>query len=282
MRVLFAIGAGERAGAAHVVWLHDSPATSVRSTAVQLMMALAPHDAFVAPSAWMARTFRRRLGVRSHVIPHGVDVGTPRPVDVRRLLGWPDDGVVAHFGRLQRWKGAEDFLRAAAHVAPHRPEARFVLVGGALFGLEVEYAKQLPALASQLGIADRVRFLGHRTDALSVMAGCDVVVHCSRRPEPFGMVVLEAMALGRAVVAAGEGAPPEMVRPGDTGLLAPPRRPIDLAATLDEVIADPALRARLGTAAAAEVAEQWTADRMAERFAALYRGLRPAWLEEAS
>lgn len=155
-------------------------------------------------------------------------------------------------------------------MANRRPEVRFVVVGGSLYGLEPEYAERLPRLAEAHGLGGRIRFLGHRHDALAVMGACDVVVHCSIRPEPFGMVVLEAMALGRAVVASSAGAPSEIVDDGRTGLLVPPGRPVALADATEGLVGDPARRAELGAAAFEMTRREWSATRMAERFAALY------------
>jgi glycosyltransferase involved in cell wall biosynthesis len=105
------------------------------------------------------------------------------------------------------------------------------------------------------------------------MAGCDIVVHCSLRPEPLGMVVPEAMALGRAVVASRTRGPEEVVAQGRTGMLVPPGDERALAATISALVADGELRARLGTAGEAEVRANRSASVMAEKFAQLYANL---------
>lgn len=269
--------AARRVGAQSVIWGHDAPTRDIRSTAVQGLMTRSPHDAVVVPSHWMARSFRRRLGLRTRVIPHGVDLRdlpAPGGSSLRADCNWgPETVVIGHFGRLQRWKGAEEFLEAAAYVVGQWPSTRFVVVGGALFGLEERYAARLPELAAELELDGHVRFLGHRDDALSLMAQCDAVVHSSTKPEPFGMVVLEAMALGRAVVASTAGAPPELVVDGVSGLLAPPGNAPELASAMSRLAGDRALRERLGAAATEEACRAWSGTAMAERFAALYREL---------
>lgn len=276
---VYAARAARHAGCASVAWLHDAPMRSPRAAVVQALVALGRYDALVAGSEWMARSFRHRLGLRVRVIQHGIDLDAlpERPVDIRGSGGWPNDAVVVgHFGRLQRWKGAEDFLEAAAYVAGNHPAARFLVVGGALHGWEREYAEALPVLAAELGLGNRVRFLGHRDDALAVMAGCDVVVHCSRRREPFGLVVVEAMAVGSAVIATRTGGPEEAVDEGRTGLLVRPGDPVALAGALDLLMGDPAERARLARAGAEAARRTRSARAMAEGFAALYQELAPA------
>lgn len=152
-------------------------------------------------------------------------------------------GVV---GRLAPWKGQDLFLRAFARAFP-AGEERAVLVGGALFG-EDEYAAQLPRLAARLGIADRVELRGHRDDVWTELARLDVLVHASVSPEPFGQVVLEGMAAGVPVIAAGAGGPAEILRNGETGVL---YRPSDEPGLADAMVrlADRGLRERLSATA---------------------------------
>jgi glycosyltransferase involved in cell wall biosynthesis len=92
----------------------------------------------------------------------------------------------------------------------------------------------------------------------AIVAACldamDVAIHASTNPEPFGRVLIEAMALGRPLIAPREGGPLEIVVDGETGILVAPRDPNALAAAVDRLIGDPALRARMGAAARARVA----------------------------
>lgn len=268
--------AARRAGLPAVSWLHDEPLRGPGPFAVHVALRLAPRTTWVACSSWMAQAFERRLRVPVQAIRNGLDLAS-RPaeaVDPRSVAGWPSDAEVATFvGRLQRWKGVDVFLEAAAAVAPHHPTARFLVVGAALFGWERRYAERLPALAADLGVADRVHFTGHRPDAVALMGGSDVVVHASRRPEPFGMVVVEAMAEGRAVVATRTRGPEEIIDAGRTGLLVPPGDPHALAAAVRRLLEDPEARAELGRQAREAAHRDFSADAMAARFADLHRQL---------
>jgi glycosyltransferase involved in cell wall biosynthesis len=151
-------------------------------------------------------------------------------------------GVV---GRLAPWKGQDFFLRAFARAFPDGNE-RAVVVGGPLFG-EDDYARQLPTLAGTLGIADRVDLRGHRQDVREELSRLDVLVHASVTPEPLGQVVLEGMAAGVPVIAAGAGGPAEIVEHDVTGVLYTPSDTDDLAAAMRRM-RDPDLRNRLSTA----------------------------------
>jgi glycosyltransferase involved in cell wall biosynthesis len=163
---------------------------------------------------------------------------------VQRLNGRPlTYGVV---GRLSPWKGQDIFLRAFAHAFPSGDE-RALLVGSALFG-EDRYADELPALARELGIANRVELRGHRPDIWRELASIDVLVHSSVTPEPFGQVILEGMAAGVPVIAADAGGPAEILRNNETGVL---YRPGDVTELADAMLRlrDSGLRERLSAGA---------------------------------
>lgn len=266
--------AARHAGCGSVLQLHDGPCRSVNATVTQLGAVTAPHDEIVVCSRWMAREFRRRMGVRPTPVRNGVMVDRlpSTPADIRSEFGWPDDApIVTISGRLEWWKGQDVFLRAAAEVAHEVPAARFVVLGGALYGRGEEYAAGLPRLTETLGIADRVAFTGHRDDALAVMAASDVVAHCSITPEPFGMVVIEAMALGRATIASDDGGPPEVIEHGRNGVLVPPGDPAALAEEMTALLVDPDRRRRIGEAGRDLVLERYTAREMARALAVVYR-----------
>jgi glycosyltransferase involved in cell wall biosynthesis len=162
-------------------------------------------------------------------------------------LGVGDGHVLlGSFGRLQRWKGQDVFVAAAAEVARVRHQARFVVVGGSVFGLEPEFFEELKRSTAEAGIADRLIFTGFRTDVARLMAACDVVCHTTRVPEPFGLVIVEAMAQGRAVIATRGGGPSEIVETEDDGLLISPGDPKALAAAMLDLIDSPERRQRFG------------------------------------
>lgn len=268
--------AARRAGARSVIWLHDAPLRDPASAALQLAMKLSPHDAVVAGSRWMAERFSALLRMPVVTIRHGVEVSKPALVEpMRSQAGFPQDArVIMHAGRLQRWKGADVFLRAAARLATEAPDIRFAIVGGALYGWEQEYADSLGWLSGDLGLSsDRVWFAGHREDALGLMAEADMVVHCSRRPEPLGLVVPEAMALARPVVATRTRGPEEVIEHGHTGVLVDPGDDRQLATGIRLLLDDPARMKEMGSAAAASVARSWSPESMGDAFHDLLREL---------
>lgn len=174
--------------------------------------------------------------------------GEEAPRVLRQRLQLPIDGpVVGIVGRLQRWKGIHVFLDALAIVRRSRPNVHGVIVGGP-HETEPRYGDELRAQATALGIADAVTFAGFQPNATEWMQAMDVVVHASDN-EPFGIVVVEAMALGKPVVAGSAGGPAEIITDGTNGLLAPYGDARALAKAVERYLADPECAGRLGAAA---------------------------------
>jgi len=171
---------------------------------------------------------------------------------------------IAVVGRISPWKGQDVVLRALAST----PGLNARFVGSPMFG-EDEYAARLRQLSAELGLEDRVVWIGFADDVEAHLADVDVVVHASTTPEPFGQVVVEAMAAGRPVVATRAGGPAEIITDGVDGLLTAPGDPADLARAL-EALRDPALRERLAAAALVR-ARDYAPERIAGEMAAVWR-----------
>jgi glycosyltransferase involved in cell wall biosynthesis len=174
-------------------------------------------------------------------------------------------------GRLEPWKGQEVFLQAAARIAERCPDARFAVVGSAITDKLRAYPDQLERLAATLGLADRVHFAGHVDDTAPWFDALDVCVHATHG-EPFGLVVVEAMAVATPVVATALGGPTEIVEHGTSGLLVPPGEPEPLADAVASILADERLAARLADGGA-QRASRFSDDRMAAGFAAVLDGV---------
>jgi glycosyltransferase involved in cell wall biosynthesis len=195
---------------------------------------------------------------------------------LRTALGvdqaYPLLGVV---GQLTPWKGHDDAIRALARLLPRYPAAHLLIVGEAKFTAPSarydtgRYRRELEALAVDLGVAGRVHFTGERTDIPAVMAAIDVLLVPSWS-EPFGIVMIEAMAAGTPVVATRGGGPADVITSGHDGVLVPPRDPAALAATLDTLLADPAALRAIGARARARVVSSFTVARQARRVERLY------------
>jgi glycosyltransferase involved in cell wall biosynthesis len=247
-------------------------------------------DTLPRPLADLAsRLPRRIISVSAHLQAHYGGVlrvtdlipdGVPLPplqstAEARQLLPVPASGLlVVLVARLVRWKGHAVFLRALAEVAPEFPDLHGLIAGGytpadnqpGLLAGGAPYERELLAQVRELGLEGRITFLGHTSEATRVFAAADVVAHTSILPEPFGRVIIEAMAAGRPVVASAAGGPREIVLDGVTGLLAPPSDSAALAAALRRLLAGADFRLALGAAARRRAEAEYSLPLMAERF----------------
>ena len=257
-------------------------------------------QASVSCSAYNAAQVHARYGLHPTVIYNGVDlsvfypvVGRQSPVarrqssvvsrqspvasrqsSIQNAERNPTDHgpqttahVVLFAGRLVRWKGVEYLIEALPLL--QTPGVAVWIAG------EGPYAPELRALAAWLGVAERVVFLGEvpTVDLPALYARADVVVGTSFVNETFGIALAEAMACGRPVVASRFGGFPEVVADRETGLLARPQDPADLAAQLDALLGDPARAAALGAAGLARVQRLFTWDAVVDRLDAVLRTL---------
>lgn len=154
---------------------------------------------------------------------------------LRQSLQLGESFIVGHFSRLAPWKGQHILIEALSQ-CPETVKA--LLVGDALFG-EEDYVASLHHLVQDLGLQDRVKFLGFRQDIPQLMTACDLVVHSSTAPEPFGRVIVEAMLSGTPVIAAAAGGAMELIDHGYTGWLCPPSDAPALAKQIFSVLAQP-------------------------------------------
>jgi glycosyltransferase involved in cell wall biosynthesis len=140
-----------------------------------------------------------------------------------------------------------------------------VLVGDALFG-ETAYVETLRVRARQPDITGRVHFLGFRQDIPGLMKSMDLIVHTSTSPEPFGLVIVEAMLAGKPVIATRGGGAVEIVSDGTNGLLVSPGSVPELRAAIERLLGDRALANRLGQAGRSRAEEAFS-------LAALFEGI---------
>jgi glycosyltransferase involved in cell wall biosynthesis len=201
---------------------------------------------------------------RIHEIPNFVErvpETSPPPMPTQLAIGI--------FGRVAQWKGQKEFLRAAMQVLPRFPGLRVYVVGDASDG-DPRYFAECREIAQSSPFADQIEFTGLVTDVAAYYRKCTVVVHASIEPEPFGMVVIEAMAEARPVVASMLGAPPEIIQEGIEGYLINPKDPDTMAGRICALLADPALAANMGIRGHNKVLTKYDPSVAARRFERLY------------
>ena len=184
----------------------------------------------------------------------------------------PNDFVIGNVGRLVEWKGQDVFIRALGKIAREAPDMKGLIVGCPDSGHEC-FLDELKALAKSEGVEDRVVFAGFCLEVAPVLSAVDVNVHSSSQPEPFGIVVIEALASGKPIIATRAGGPLDSVTDKVDGLLVPLEDSDAMAAALLELYQDRDKVAAMGSAGQAKAAEMFGVDRYAEEMQGVFDAL---------
>lgn len=245
---------------------------------------------------WLARRLALVIPVsrwvRDHMVRGGIDPANlrvlydglnPGAVVPRRAAAAireeygirPGQPIVGIVGNVRTWKGQAVVIRALIEVARTHPDVVCFVVGASTEA-DAAYMTMLQDEITAAGIGAHVRFTGYQADPASFMAAMQFVLHASIEPEPYGMVLLEAMALRKAVVASRAGGPVELVEEGVTGLTFPPGDAPALAQQIRTLLDDPPLAARMGEAGRARLEREFSLDRyvadVQEAYAAILDG----------
>lgn len=256
------------------VHLHTTTSRRLRLYRALDLFLLRLADRVVTVSREQRRLLLRR-GVdrrRLVLIPNVIDApafaaAAEDPAATRSQLGLPASvPVVTLVGRLTAQKGVDSFLDAAHVILGRQPETAFLVVGNG------PGRPLLEAQAEALGLDGAVHFLGYRNDVAPILAASDIVVVPSRA-EGLPLVLLEALAVGRPIVASTVGGIPDLLHHGETGLLVPPDAPQAVAESVLQLLADPTWAQELGDAGRRQVSQCCTPDRAARRLATVYRAV---------
>jgi glycosyltransferase involved in cell wall biosynthesis len=164
----------------------------------------------------------------------------------RREFDTSDDAtVIVQVSRMENWKGQSLHLEALGELCEVQGWVSW-MVGGAQRPHEIAYLNELKAMATRLGIEDRVRFVGERADVPSLLAAADIFCQPNLTPEPFGIAFIEALYSGLPVITTALGGAAEIVN-ASCGVLVEPRDKFGLSAALHELIGDAARRHTLGS-----------------------------------
>ncbi len=231
---------------------------------------------FIAVSEMLREQLTREGIPRDRIttIYNGLELGQYNPLasgqGVREELGLnPEQTVAGIIARLHPVKGHDTLLKAMAEVVPDFPDLVLLVVGS---GTE---RQRLERVTEGLGLKDRVIFTGFRSDIPEVIAALDFLVLPSLS-EGLGLIVMEAMAMQKPVLATRVGGIPEVVTPGRDGLLVPPGDPEALARGIRTLAGDRELASRLAAAARKTIETKFSAEKMGAETAALYQEMTEA------
>ncbi len=263
-----------------IIWhIRDIPNSGFKKRLLSRVLGLADRVIFISYAVRDAVCH----GQQSHcvVIWNGVDIDafTAPPSETVRW-NWGATAETCVFcvvGQLVPWKGQDNVIRAFAQL-PNDIDARLVIIGGVTAipwqsGGGESYDAVLHRLAEELGVAERVRFLGRREDVAELLSSADVYVHASTQPEPFGRTIVEAMAAQLPVIAPSWGGIPEIVHQGATGLLYPPNDVSALAADMHYAACNRSVMAGYGQSGRQVAQERFSIDLHVNNICTLYATL---------
>lgn len=244
--------------------------------------AVACFDRYICISSFVRQAMEVNLGIRANqvaTIPEFLDL---RHLALPREERAPDEGprTILYVGRLVREKGVGTLLEAFRRVVQTGSDARLVVVG------DGGTRRELEAWSTAHGLGERVVFLGWvgHTGVAHYYQRADIVVVPSAWPEPLGIVVLEALYFGKAVIATRRGGILDVIEDGVNGLLVPHADPSALADAMLLLLNDPELRERLGKAGPGTIAERFAPDELTRRTLDVYQELaaRPMGAKNAA
>lgn len=180
---------------------------------------------------------------------------------VRSQLSIGNAPLVGLFSRFSYWKGQHLLLKAVEEL----PQVHVILVGKALFG-EEDYVSELKDLANKPELQGRIHWLGFRNDIPTLMKACDIIVHTSTEPEPFGRVIVEGQLAQKAVVASAAGGALEIINDGITGYLFASGDAIALRQKIQKLISDRNLAHTLGQQGYASARQNFSLENLLDSF----------------
>jgi glycosyltransferase involved in cell wall biosynthesis len=264
-----------------VVWhLHDLLPRHPLSTAIRTFAALSRRTRMIAVSEAVSRNFcgrfSRLLRDRVSVILNSIDLNkfqldeTAGRALRAELRYRKSDLAIGIVGQLTPRKGQLELLNAFSKALDKVPNSILLIVGAPLFNSDHEYLELLKHTSAELGITNKVRLLGARDDISRIMQGLDLLV-VNSAAEPFGLVILEAMACGTPVLATAVDGIPEIIRHQENGWLVPARDERALAEAIVHLHQRLLLRERLAQQAKPEVAERFSVERYMTELQDFYR-----------
>ena len=236
-------------------------------------------DEFVTISEAGATFFSQERKRKMISIPNGLSVNgaldgfMERRNFQRKSLGISNQTkMISIIGRLVPWKGQEIFIRALREVIQHNPDVMGIVLGHDPSPKQ-EYLKKLQNLTKEFNMESHVRFLPWQEDVWSIYAASDAVVHASTEPEPFGLVILEAMFAKKPVIATKGGGVTDLVVHGETGYLVEPGSAKELADAIELIVTDPVRANRLAEAGEQRAKTYFTMEQNASKIQEVYEQL---------
>lgn len=213
---------------------------------------------------------------KSSIVYEAIDIqrfsGITDTSYIRKLLSINDNTfLISNIGRITPWKGQHYFIQSISAIIGPFPDTKILIVGEPSNNQQdKEYLHSLQELCKKLQLQRHVVFTGNRDDIPEIMSASDLVVHSACKPEPFGLVIAEAMAARKPVIATLGGGTPEIIEDNVTGLLVPMADPTSTERAMLRLIRSDELRKSLSVAAFKMVAGRFTIEKHVDKVQNIY------------
>ena len=279
-------GIAARLAATPVLWhIRDRIAEDYLSPsavrAIRLLARVIPQYVIANSAATLSSLQLHR--VPSAVVPSGVDTskfsasGNPGHPAAKH----PGQQIIGLIGRICPWKGQHIFIEAAAAVHARYPQVRFRIIGSALF-TDQPYERQIVTMIEECGLRDIIKLTGFRADVERAIQSLDIVAHASITGEPFGQVIVQAMASGKPVIATNGGGVPEIIVDRESGILVPMGDAQAMANAICSLIANPVAATALAQAGLKRVQERFTISVTVDKLTSVYEELAAKYPRRAA
>jgi glycosyltransferase involved in cell wall biosynthesis len=191
------------------------------------------------------------INLNATVLYNGIDINTYYLTSDRIFNDkFPDIDrpfIIGIIGVLAAWKGQQDFLEMAKIIAPEYPHVCFVIIGDTIYDTigDQDYKRELEESSKSNELSGRIYFAGFQKDSAAAINSCDLIVHASKKAEPFGRVIIEAMSCSKPVVASAAGGVLEIISDTSYGLLFPPGDIQEMSRKVDFIVSHPQVRKQL-------------------------------------
>jgi glycosyltransferase involved in cell wall biosynthesis len=182
-----------------------------------------------------------------------------------------NDNLITNVGRIIPWKGQDYFLESLVEVVKSYPNTKALIVGASEPGHgSMDFYEYLKKKAKELGISQNTIFTGFREDIPAIMAASDIIVHSASEPEPFGRVIVEAMAAGRPVIATAAGGAAEIFEDQRTGILVEPKNAASMSKAIIQLLGNKSFAKKMGEQAQIDVKNRFTIEQHIRAVQSIY------------
>ncbi|WP_297766488.1 glycosyltransferase family 4 protein, partial [uncultured Muriicola sp.] len=219
------------------------------------------------------------IGLNATVLYNGINTNTYKRTNDRifndKFAEIDKPFIIGIIGVLAEWKGQKDFLEMAKILAPKYPYVCFVIIGDAIYDTigDRDYKLELEEISKSTAIMGRIYFAGFQNNSVAAINSCDLIVHASREPEPFGRVIVEAMSCAKPVIASAAGGVLEIISDTKDGLLFPPGDVQEMSRKVEFLVTHHPIREQLRLNGRKRVVDHFSRKKQQNHLREIYKSL---------